>query len=101
MIEHEPPFFISANVEVRESQFCLSKACEVSLVEPSAFRVHMRTGLSAKDESLTLSGTNCAFFENSLTCSIALLRVCLRMISREPAQHRHSAYCRLSPSARC
>ena len=89
MIEHKPFVFSFADVEVRESEFCIVKAGEVLPVEPRAFRVLVYLlrnpqRLITKDELLDAVWNDYAVSENSLTRSIALLRRLLGDDTREP-----------------
>jgi DNA-binding winged helix-turn-helix (wHTH) protein len=77
------------DVEVREREFCIVKAGQLSPVEPKAFRVLLVLlrsphRLIAKDELLDAVWNDCAVSDNSLTRSIALLRRLLGDDTREP-----------------
>jgi DNA-binding winged helix-turn-helix (wHTH) protein len=89
MTEHKCFVFTFADVEVREREFCIVKAGQVSPVEPKAFRVLLFLlrsphRLIAKDELLDAVWNDCAVSDNSLTRSIALLRRLLGDDTREP-----------------
>ena len=89
MIEHKPFVFSFADVEVRESEFCIVKAGEVLPVEPRAFRVLVYLlrnprRLITKDELLNAVWNDYAVSENSLTRCIALLRRLLGDDTRDP-----------------
>src|SRR5258708_6030551 len=89
MTEHKCFVFTFADVEVREREFCIVRAGEVLPVEPKAFRVLLFLlrnphRLIKKDELLDAGWKDCAFSENSLTRSIALLRRLLGDDIREP-----------------
>ena len=89
MPEHKCFVFTFADVEVREREFCIVKAGQLSPVEPKAFRVLLVLlrsphRLIAKDELLDAVWNDCAVSDNSLTRSIALLRRLLGDDTREP-----------------
>jgi len=81
--------FRFGDVEVREREFSLVKAGEVSPVEPKAFRVLLMLlrnpqKLISKEELLNAVWGDMAVSENSLARSIALLRRLLGDESRHP-----------------
>ena len=81
--------FRFADIEVREREFSIVKAGEVSSVEPKAFRVllHLLRNpqkLIPKEELLNAVWGETAVSENSLTRSIALLRRLLGDEARDP-----------------
>jgi Tol biopolymer transport system component/DNA-binding winged helix-turn-helix (wHTH) protein len=81
--------FRFANIEVREREFSLAKAGEVSPVEPKAFRVLLILlrnphKLIPKEEFLNAVWGETAVSENSLARSIALLRRLLGDETRDP-----------------
>src|SRR5580658_3433192 len=89
MTEHKCFVFTFADVEVREREFCIVKAGQLSPVEPKAFRVLLVLlrsphRLIGKDELLDAVWNDCTVSENSLTRSIALLRRLLADDTREP-----------------
>ena len=89
MIEHKPFVFSFADVEVRESEFCIVKAGEVLPVEPRAFRVLVYLlrnpqRLITKNELLDAVWNDYAVSENSLSRCIALLRRLLGDDTRDP-----------------
>lgn len=91
MTERKRLVFNFADVEVRESEFCIVKNGETLAVEPKAFRVllfllHNPHKLITKDELLDAVWSDTAVSENSLTRSIALLR---RLLDDDPREPRY------------
>jgi DNA-binding winged helix-turn-helix (wHTH) protein/Tol biopolymer transport system component len=89
MVESKPFVFRFDDVEVREREFMLIKAGEVSPVEPKVFRLllfllHNPKRLITKEELLDAVWGNAAVTESSLTRTIALLRRLLGDDIREP-----------------
>jgi DNA-binding winged helix-turn-helix (wHTH) protein len=87
--EHKSFVFKFEDIEVRESEFALTRAGETVKVEPTAFRVllyllrnHGR--LVTKDEIMAAVWHDTAVSDNSLTRSVATLRRVLDDSSREP-----------------
>jgi DNA-binding winged helix-turn-helix (wHTH) protein len=83
--------FRFANVEVREREYALVKAGEVTSVEPKAFRVllHLLRNpcrLVSKDELINAGWGDTAVTDNSLTRNIALLR---RLLGDDPREPRY------------
>ena len=81
--------FRFGDVEIREREFCLVKAGEVSPIEPKAFRVllfllHNPQKLITKEELLDAVWADASVTESSLTRSIAKLRRALGDDIREP-----------------
>lgn len=81
--------FSFTDIEVREREFLLTKAGEVSPVEPKAFRVLLillrnPQKLITKEELLNAVWGDAAVTENSLARSIALLRRLLGDDTRNP-----------------
>jgi DNA-binding winged helix-turn-helix (wHTH) protein len=93
MTEHKCSVFTFADVEVREREYCIVKAGQLSPVEPKAFRVLLVLlrsphRLIAKDELLDAVWNDCTVSDNSLTRSIALLR---RLLGDDPREPRYIA----------
>ncbi len=89
MTESKSFVFRFGDVEIREREFCLVKAGEVSPIEPKAFRVllfllHNPQKLITKEELLDAVWADAAVTESSLTRSIAKLRRALGDDIREP-----------------
>ena len=89
MTESKSFVFRFGDVEIREREFCLVKAGEVSPIEPKAFRVllfllHNPQKLITKEELLDAVWADAAVTESSLTRSIAKLRRVLGDDIREP-----------------
>ena len=89
MTESKSLVFRFGDVEIREREFCLVKAGEVSPVEPKAFRVllfllHNPQKLITKEELLDAVWADASVTESSLTRSIAKLRRALGDDIREP-----------------
>jgi DNA-binding winged helix-turn-helix (wHTH) protein/Tol biopolymer transport system component len=89
MVGRKTQIFRFADVEVREREFSLVKAGEVSPVEPKAFRVLLillrnPQKLISKEELLNAVWGDAAVTENSLTRSIALLRRLLGEDTHKP-----------------
>ena len=89
MTESKSLVFRFGDVEIREREFCLVKAGEVSPIEPKAFRVllfllHNPQKLITKEELLDAVWADAAVTESSLTRSIAKLRRALGDDIREP-----------------
>ncbi len=81
--------FRAGDVEVREREFSITRAGQMSSVEPKAFRVLLfllrnPQKLIAKEELLSAVWGETAVSENSLTRSIALLRKLLGDEARDP-----------------
>jgi DNA-binding winged helix-turn-helix (wHTH) protein/Tol biopolymer transport system component len=81
--------FRFGDVEIREREFCLVKAGEVSPIEPKAFRVLLfllrnPQKLITKEELLDAVWADASVTESSLTRSIAKLRRALGDDIREP-----------------
>lgn len=89
MTEHKSCVFRFGDIEVRESEFALTRAGETVRVEPTAFRVLLYLlrnpgRLVTKDEIMAAVWHNTAVSDNSLTRSVATLRRVLDDDSREP-----------------
>ncbi len=89
MTESKSFVFRFGDVEIREREFCLVKAGEVSPIEPKAFRVllfllHNPQKLITKEELLDAVWADASVTESSLTRSIAKLRRALGDNIREP-----------------
>jgi DNA-binding winged helix-turn-helix (wHTH) protein/Tol biopolymer transport system component len=89
MTESKSLVFRFGDVEIREREFCLVKAGEVSPIEPKAFRVllfllHNPQKLITKEELLDAVWADASVTESSLTRSIAKLRRALGDDIREP-----------------
>ena len=89
MTESKSLVFRFEDVEIREREFCLVKAGEVSPIEPKAFRVllfllHNPQKLITKEELLDAVWADASVTESSLTRSIAKLRRALGDDIREP-----------------
>jgi DNA-binding winged helix-turn-helix (wHTH) protein/Tol biopolymer transport system component len=89
MTESKSFVFRFGDVEIREREFCLVKAGEVSPIEPKAFRVllfllHNPQKLITKEELLDSVWADASVTESSLTRSIAKLRRALGDDVREP-----------------
>ena len=89
MTESKSFVFRFGDMEIREREFCLVKAGEVSPIEPKAFRVllfllHNPQKLITKEELLDAIWADAAVTESSLTRSIAKLRRALGDDVREP-----------------
>ncbi len=89
MTESKSFVFRFGDMELREREFCLVKAGEVSPIEPKAFRVllfllHNPQKLITKEELLDAVWADAAVTESSLTRSIAKLRRVLGDDIREP-----------------
>jgi DNA-binding winged helix-turn-helix (wHTH) protein/WD40 repeat protein len=89
MTESKSFVFRFADMEIREREFCLVKAGEVSPIEPKAFRVLLfllrnPQKLITKEELLDAVWADASVTESSLTRSIAKLRRALGDDIREP-----------------
>jgi DNA-binding winged helix-turn-helix (wHTH) protein len=89
MTESKSFVFRFGDVEIREREFCLVKAGEVSPIEPKAFRVLLfllrnPQKLITKEELLDAVWADASVTESSLTRSIAKLRRALGDDIREP-----------------
>jgi Tol biopolymer transport system component/DNA-binding winged helix-turn-helix (wHTH) protein len=89
MTESKSLVFRFGDVEIREREFCLVKAGEVSPIEPKAFRVLLfllrnPQKLITKEELLDAVWADASVTESSLTRSIAKLRRALGDDIREP-----------------
>ena len=89
MKESKSFVFRFGDMEIREREFCLVKAGEVSPIEPKVFRVllfllHNPQKLITKEELLDAVWADAAVTESSLTRSIAKLRRVLGDDIREP-----------------
>ncbi|HYK34452.1 winged helix-turn-helix domain-containing protein [Alloacidobacterium sp.] len=89
MTERKCLVFSFADIEVRESEFCIIRGGEVLAVEPRAFRVLVfllrnPQKLITKGELLDAVWGDIAVSENSLTRSVALLRKLLGDDTHEP-----------------
>jgi Tol biopolymer transport system component/DNA-binding winged helix-turn-helix (wHTH) protein len=87
--EHKSFVFKFEGIEVRESEFALTRAGETVKVEPTAFRVLVYLlrnpgRLVTKDEIMAAVWRDTAVSDNSLTRSVATLRRLLDDSSREP-----------------
>jgi DNA-binding winged helix-turn-helix (wHTH) protein/WD40 repeat protein len=89
MTESKSLVFRFGDMEIREREFCLVRAGEVSPIEPKAFRVllfllHNPQKLITKEELLDAVWADASVTESSLTRSIAKLRRALGDDIREP-----------------
>ena len=89
MTDQKSFIFRFADIEVRESEFALTRDGETVKVEPTAFRVLLYLlrnpgRLVTKDEIMAAVWHDTAVSDNSLTRSIATLRRLLDDSSREP-----------------
>ena len=88
-MDRKSSIFRFGDVEVRESEFALTRAGVTVKVEPTAFRVfiyllHNPGRLVTKDEIMEAVWHDTAVSDNSLTRSVATLRRLLDDSSREP-----------------